>query len=152
MARNENEGTAKKAAASQTPIGGLIRRVCRGSKPALGRSRTAHVKPVVVGPQVGAYGAQEAVAASDTGYSRQTQGVQLTKGRGTESAPGTSPRVALQRLKTKWTRTKTKWSRGVAEMPLPDRLRHSPTGKAGTVACDLGATSIKKHTGTNRLK
>ena len=58
--------------------------------------------------------------------------------------------MALQRWKTKWTRTKTKWSRGVAEMPLPDGLRHSPTGKAGTAACDLVATSIKKHTGTNR--
>ena len=64
-------------------------------------------------------------------------------------SPGTSPCMALQRVKTKWTRTKTKWSRGVAEMPLPDGLRHSPMGKAGTVACNL-ATSIKKHTGTNR--
>ena len=37
MARNENEGTAKKAAANQKTIGGLIRWVCRGSKPALGK-------------------------------------------------------------------------------------------------------------------
>ena len=76
MACNENEETAKKAAASQKPIGGFIRWVCRGSKPALGRSRTAGVDPVVVGPQAGEYGIQEAVVASDTGYSRQTfQGV-----------------------------------------------------------------------------
>ena len=130
LARNEDEGTAKKDTANQKPLGRFIYWVCMGFKPALGRCRMAGVNPVVVGPQDVAYGAQEAMVASGNDYSWQTlQGGQLTNGRGTVFAPGTSPCMALQWWKTKWTRTKTKWSRGVAEMPLPDGLRHRPRAR-----------------------